>query len=275
MEMVKVDKAKIARQRSPNFPSLPLDKCIEFSKLLYDKYKRSPVAQSVALQGLGFSPKSGGALRLSASLVAYGLVEASGSGDARNIKLSDDAYKIIVDTRSYSPERDNLIKKAALKPPIFMMIKDKYPDDFPAEDALSHDLKINHDFNPNSVHHFINIIFKTFEFAKVYETDIIPDENEAYQRHDQINKGDNIVAQLLNSTIKSSEKERFNVPLSVEYGREEIAKFIVGQGKTISLIADGKITQKSIKKLIKMLEMNVEDFPEDDNTSEISEAKDS
>lgn len=254
---------KIKRQRSPNFPAEPLEKCIEISKKIFDKYKKSPVAQIVVAKGLGFSPTSGGALQLFAALSSYGLIDASGSGQARTVKLSDDAYKIIMDTRAYSPDRDGLIMTAALRPAIFSKIREENPDGLPAEDALAHDLKLKYGFNPNSVHGFINILTKTFEFAKVYESDIIPDENTDYHRQELINEKDNVMLQP-ERTPQTSPHHRQLKPvmptIAFEPGRE-IAKFIVGQGKTISLIADGTITQKSIQKLIKMLEMNVEDFP--------------
>lgn len=253
------DDVKISRQRSPNFPAEPLEKCIEYASKLFEKYKRSAVAQVVAIKGLGFSPTSGGALQLLAALSAYGLLEATGSGAARSIKISDQAYKIIVDTRSYSPDRAALVREAALKPAIFTRINEDNPDGLPAEDALAHDLKLKYGFNPNSVNAFIRILTKTFEFAKVYDSDIIPDEINDYHRQEMVEERDHIMEKV----FAPKEPRQSFIQLPVE-AKQEIAKYLVGQGKTISLMADGRITQKAIKRLITKLEADVEDFPDDD-----------
>lgn len=272
------DDLKIKRQRSPNFPAEPLEKCIDVAKRLYDKYKRSTVAQVVAIQGLGFSPTSGGALQLFAALSAYGLLEANGSGKARTVKLSDRAFKIILDTRPYSPERDELIKEAALSPPIFKMIKEENPDHLPAEDALSHDLKLRHDFNPNAVPGFIRVLTNTFEFAKTYESDMTPDETSVYQRQEPVGERDNIMANAPTTGPATVPTRAFAqvrtdaVLVNTDFERE-IAKYPVGRDVSIRLIASGPVTQKSIEKLIKMLQINVEDFPANEETPNPPETK--
>lgn len=249
------DAEKIKRLRSPNFPGLTLEKCIEFTKLLYDRYRRSPVAQEVAIKGLGYSPTSGGSLQLAAALSAYNLIESVGSGPSKKIRLSDLAFNIIEDKRQDSPDRDAAIIKAALAPPIFRKIKEDNPYSLPAEDALAHDLKFTYHFNPNSVRSFLNVLTNTFSYAKVYEADIIPEDNLGSQEREPI-KGSNMQTQM---SSKSSISGSF-ITLPANKNESEIANYPVGRGVTIKLLASGPVTQESIKKLIKILEINVEDF---------------
>lgn len=48
------------KMRSPNFPVLPLEKCIDIAKVLFEKYRLSPAAYEVAVKTLGYSPKAVG-----------------------------------------------------------------------------------------------------------------------------------------------------------------------------------------------------------------------
>jgi hypothetical protein len=247
---------KVRKQRSPNFPSLALEKCIEFAKTFYEKYRRTPIAYEVAINWLGYSPMSSGGLQLVAALSAYGLIEVTGSGKEKRLKLSELAYRIIEDRRPSSSERDKALHQAALTPAMFLKIYDENRDSLPPEDALAHDLKFKYGFNPNSVHTFIKVITHTFNFAKIYESDVIHDENRGFQEAAPISGGDMQVQISGRAPIAA----RMPVPSMMESERE-IAKYPVGRDVSIRLIASGPITQKSIEKLIKMLQINVEDFP--------------
>jgi hypothetical protein len=240
------------KMRSPNFPVLSLEKSIELSRVLYEKYGLSAVAYEVAVKGLNYSPKSSSGLQLVGALSAFCLIEVTGSGAEKRIKLSDIAYRIIEDKRIISPERDEAIKEAALSPTIFRKIKEDFPDRLPPTDSLSHELKFKYSFNPNTVLAFISVFSKTMEFAKVYQSGIIGEETTVEEESPMIAGSDKV-------SIKDVAFLKSSVPL-VPAKEREIANYPAGRGVTLRIIASGEgiITVDSINKLIQKLELDKE-----------------
>jgi len=67
-----------AKTRSPNFPAISLERCLELSKAILNKYQRTLVPWALAVKTLGYSPKSSGGLQASATLRYYGLLDVLG-----------------------------------------------------------------------------------------------------------------------------------------------------------------------------------------------------
>lgn len=266
------DDHKVTRQRSPNFPSYSLPKCLELAKRFYEKHRRSSVPFEVATKALGYSSKSSNGLQVVGALNAYGLIIVDGSGALKKLRLSDGAYKIIEDTRVKSPERDRAIEVAALTPNMFQKILDEYPDALPSEDHLAYELKFKHGFNPSAVQDFINAITATFDFAKIYNSDIIPEESTGSQELEPI-RGNDMQKQISSGKTYIMQRTPEIPVVMSERSEHEIANYRVGRDLNVRLTSNGVITQKSILKLIKMLEMNVEDFPADDGAVEPTEIK--
>jgi hypothetical protein len=251
------DMTEAKKMRSPNFPAFPLERSLSQAKILLGKFKLSPVAFEVAVHnGLNLSPTSSAGLQTVAALTAYGLIEVKGSGKEKRVKITQLAYKIIEDYRPISPERDEAIREAAMRPTIFRKILLDYPSAPPDADALAHDLKFKYEFNPNAVSNFINAFLKTMSFAKVYESGIIGEEDVPIEEPEmQATTDKNMTT---NSTYLRGSAHL--APASIE---REIANYPI-KGGTIRLLASGPVTQKAIDKLIKMLELSKEEFPEND-----------
>lgn len=256
----------IVRHRSPNYPAISLERAISLTRTLYEKFKQSPIAYEVAARGLDYSPTSSVGMQIMASISYYGLISVEGSGKDKRVKVSDFAFKIIMDTRVISPERDAAMKQAALSPSIFKKIKDDYPYHIPADEALEYDLVMKYKFNPASVSQLIKMYKETMDYAKVYESDIIGGDsgdigiskNEIIEEYQSMTKPHD--ATLLIPKPPSLPAISMNIE------EREIAKYPVGRDISIRIIASGHITQKAIRKLIKILEINIEDFPENDQS---------
>lgn len=189
-------------------------------------------------------------------MYAYGLIEVIGSGKEKKIKVSPLAYKIIEDKRAASSERDDAIREAALNPSIFRKIKEDYPDCLPPEDLLEHDLKFKHDFNPKAVYSFISVFSKTMDYANVYQSGIICDETDLPEEVNMIATTDKI--QIKDIPITKTPNSQVTIS-----NEREIANYPV-RGGTIRLLASGPVTQKAIDKLIALLTLSKDDFPEND-----------
>ncbi len=253
---------KKKRTRSPNFSTSGLEKALELARKLYEKYKKYDTAWDVAITSLGYTPKSSAGLQAMASLSYYGLIDIQGVKSSRRVKITTLAFSILLDEREDSIERATAIQTAALNPTMFYKIRMQYPHDLPADESLRHELVMTHKFNPASVPDFIKQFKETMAYAKIYESGIIGEGGEI---EDEESEG-----------AEQEESERHKPPsfLKPPKGRAtgkgqlgkdemEIAKYPVGKNTYIRLIASGPITQKSIEKLSKLLDINKDDFPED------------
>ena len=168
---------KKKRIRSPNFPIISLEYGLELIRTIYKEYAKYPIALPVLSKALDIAKGSYLAQHISA-LSQYDLINVEGEKDGRKISVSDLAYKIIIDNRPISQDRDGLIKKAALTPPMFCKLYEKYPSGLPSDDyAIEYELKVEFGFNPNAIKSFINVFKSTMEFAKIYFSGKVAENN--------------------------------------------------------------------------------------------------
>ena len=168
------------RVRSPGFPFIGLKKALARAKEFYDHEKRNWANVKVAVKHWGFVETSSGGKQTLAALSAYALMQDSGTGDGRQVRLSDIAVRILLATRNPSPERDELIKQLALKPKLHKEIWDKYDGQLPSKENLRHFLIVDHEppFNDNWVDHFIGEFLATLDFAGLAKSDTLSEELE-------------------------------------------------------------------------------------------------
>jgi hypothetical protein len=161
---------KRERVRSPNYPVVSLQKAIERAKVLYDAYGGAEIPIGVVHQKWCYKPFTVNAIQLGAALKAYGLVDVKGKGKNQFIKLSDRAQKIL----GGHPDREILLREAALSPTIYKEIWEKYqPEGLPPDEALLAYLQWERKFNPNYINRLIADFRDTITFAKIISTDII------------------------------------------------------------------------------------------------------
>jgi hypothetical protein len=108
----------------------------------------------------------------------FGLFEFEGSGENRSIRLTPDALAILLDQQSVSPERDALIKKAALKPPIHKELWNKWQADLPSDPTLMTYLVRDRGFSEGGARDLITEYRETIKFAKLSQSDNIPPQEE-------------------------------------------------------------------------------------------------
>src|SRR5690348_12541803 len=103
-------------QRSPRFPFISLRKALDRAEQLRAATggRSIPISVLDARKVWGYGAKSSGGDQTLAALKSYGLIEASGSGDARKIQLSEAATRYFRDER---PEvRSRALVEFAWKP---------------------------------------------------------------------------------------------------------------------------------------------------------------
>lgn len=165
------DRKKKALHRSPAYPSVNLKAAIALVDLIYSHEKRAPAPVGVVAQHCGTDIKSSKGLRVIAALKQFGLVIEEGTGDDRQVRLSDRALDIIFDEPKDA--KAAAIKAAALAPPIHRKIWDNYGGDLPSDASLRSYLLRQLDFNDVYVDKFVKQFRATLAFAAEASGDII------------------------------------------------------------------------------------------------------
>ena len=150
------------RHRSPNFPSISLEEAVKRTERLYRAAKQHPVPLGVAHEKWGYEAGGSYGNQTVAALKAYGLVDVRGTGDAREVSVSEEARRIILE----SDDRGQILKKCALAPAINSDVWDFYGAELPDDDAvLRNHLIWQKRFNENSVDKYISELRETIAFA--------------------------------------------------------------------------------------------------------------
>lgn len=151
------------RGRSPSYPGAALEAAIQRARGAYDKLRQHPAPIKAFTDLWGFkSPTTGPASQAVAALKKYGLLEYEGSGDARTARLTDLAVSILM-----KPDPLPAIQQAALTPPIYREMWDKYHNDVPPEEALRYEFVVQRGFTENGFRDFLRIYRDTIAFAKL------------------------------------------------------------------------------------------------------------
>jgi hypothetical protein len=258
-----VAEAKPKKMRSPAYPGINLEVALKRARGLYDKERRNPVAYPVAVGYWGFGPKSSGGLVSVAAMKSFGLIEdiERGAG-GRILKLTDLAFRILLDDRPNSQDRSGLIKQAGLRPKIHSALWRKYGAELPSDSNLKHALIFDFLFNENTVDEFIKEYKETIRFAGLSASDTVspPDED----------KGKGIGADgpsyqeetLQEQQVTPNAPKAPNLPPVNPAAKPVGSSIPVTKDCSMSVLAVGNVTQKGLDQLINYLKLIRGSFPE-------------
>lgn len=188
---------KQPRFRSPPFPYVGLSKALEKTDQLYSAVRHHAAALPTAAKAWDTGPKSSATLQSVAALIQYGLLEDEGSGDARKVKLTPLALKIVMDKRPDSSERQSAIKEAALNPKTFEEIYSQFGPALGIDDALLlHSLTAERvqqgraPYSEQSAADVIRVYKDTIGFSGISESDKKDDKSDDADLEDGPRKPD-------------------------------------------------------------------------------------
>lgn len=148
------------RVRSPSFPFISLPDAVQRARELYEAERRNLVRPEVAVEHWGYSARSSAGAQTIAALRAYGLLE-----DVRGeLRLTDRAQQILV-REPGSRERNDLLRQAALSPPLFSKLWERYGAELPSDKSLRSWLVLELKVNENSVEDLLRSYRETLTFA--------------------------------------------------------------------------------------------------------------
>jgi hypothetical protein len=237
---------KRPKHRSPNYPVIGLQKAMERAKTLYEKAKLHFVPIGVAQTHWAIKPMSASGNQSVAALKAYGLIEVEGEADKRQVRISDTARRIILN----SPEREDLIKQSALRPSLHAEIWKKYNGDLPTDDIIRHYLIFDQKFNEDSVDSFIAQFKSTISFAKLSPDDKVSDVNGAEEEDDDETETRDSMSDLENPR---KEPIRKDTPAPPPPSLKDFPLYLSNSQKAV-LYVPPQISQKDFELLRKQIE---------------------
>ena len=172
-----VDKKK--KERSPTYPSMPLETAIANVKVLWERDKKSAMSLPVIASHTGSSAKSSGFLQLVSTIKQFGLLEELEGQGERKLKLTNRAIDIAM-LPPDNPLSLAAVKAAALEPKIHKELWEEFQrDGVPSDIGLQHRLVTEKKFQVAAAVDLIKCFKKTIAFARLAEADKILPANPA------------------------------------------------------------------------------------------------
>ena len=157
------------KERSPSFPFITLTKALERARLIYNAAKRHEARLIDLSDALNNGPKSSGTIQTVAALMAFGLLEDSGSGENRKFKISDLAFKALEDQRPGA--RDSALSEAALKPSLVAEFADRWKEGRPNDTMCVSELRFERGFTEEGAKTFLRVFDDAISYTALHASD--------------------------------------------------------------------------------------------------------
>jgi len=154
--------------RSPAYPSFSVQKALEQIKALYEQEKEYAAPFASALKAWGYGAKSSGGRQTLATMKYYGLVDITGEGDARRIKVSEMALKILRDPREDDTEKRQMIHRVAMNPAAHKLLAEEYPTGLASDGTVQYFL-MESGFNEQAARELLEEFKETASFISLYD----------------------------------------------------------------------------------------------------------
>ncbi|SRR6266568_4356404 len=159
-------KDDIKKDRSPNYPKLPLEQAVELAKRLYEKVGKAKIKREVAIGALGYAGVNGASLTTIATLSAYSLLELErGEG----VAVSPLAIRLMHPMND--SQRLEARRQAASNPKVFSELLSGGFQTM-AEDVLAKHL-IQSGFTPDGAVKAASVFKANVSFAKLDDPGIV------------------------------------------------------------------------------------------------------
>lgn len=157
------------RFRSPQFPFIPLEKCVARAKEFEAVYGQNAGRPMNVAKTWNYSEKSSGGIQTIAALSAFGLLEDEGIADARKLKLSALAMTILKDKRPGNAEA--ALKTAALRPRVINELWTEWGANRPPDHECLSILHLDKKFAEDAAGRLLKIYDATISYANLAGTD--------------------------------------------------------------------------------------------------------
>ena len=167
------DKTTTRRDRSPPFPSLPLEVALARLDSFESHFKRSAARPDNIGSAWGVSKPY--ADRIVAALRYFGLLDYHGTGKERQIAISKEGRDFLRVQQGEVKQR--LIKEAALRPKQISFFWDAWGNDRPSDSVCLDTLVFNYNFSEGGAKDFLKVYDNTISFAGLSRSDKVTTED--------------------------------------------------------------------------------------------------
>jgi hypothetical protein len=246
------------RERSPNFPCVPLktavDRLISFEKY----FSRHPAP--INKVGLAWSLKenSDQASQVLSAMRYYGLIDYQGNPPARQAVISEPARTYL--RAQQDAIKQEVLRQAALRPRMIRKFWDQWGADRPPDPICRDDLVLHNGFSERGAPLFLKIYDDTIAFAGLAHPDKVPPDSA-----EVIDDGDDSATE--EDELPGQLSERKPPPpaktVTVMEGERELTTGLLSKDASFRLIVSGPIGVREIERLIKKLELDKEILADD------------
>lgn len=251
----------MANARSPNYPAFGLPEGIDRARKVYDREHTHKAPKEVIAKALGYQGINGKSLTVLSTLKKYGLLEEVG----KDLKISTDALTILVEPIS-SLERAEAIRRAAFAPVLFDEIRKTYGETIPSDENLRSFL-LRKGFLQAAVDAPIRAYRETIGLVNSLpkeENGEIPETDKVSPMNTEVQSGKPNPAAAQNPA--SASLKGAGAAFAIPNGKQVGSAIPVSPTCSMTIIADGEVTQEGLERLVAYIELIKTWFAANDQT---------
>ncbi|WP_273145144.1 hypothetical protein [Oceanicaulis alexandrii] len=246
--------------RSPKYPRQSLEEAIERVGEIFSAERQNPIDRDTAAKLIGYSGTSGAADKALSSISQYGLLERVARGELRATNLAIE----LLHPNSEAGRRDS-IKAAAYSPPIFAELFKRYPPGSALVDAAITSFLVREGFTDAAV----NTILRSFKATSQF----VASHNINLEAEDEIDEFDSDTSDYENSVTqtepRSTNSSSIGPALQVQQATvapnfSEWMRSQISSDSEIIISVKGEMKSRALRRLIKILETQLEFLEEDE-----------
>ncbi len=241
----KVAKSAVQRQRSPGYPQIGLQRCLELVRKVYEGAHTGEVDSATLVGLLGYSSVSGQGLSAASAVKKFGLIEGRGE----KLKVSSLALKILEPMSG--EERQAAVKEAAMKPELYSEVLTRFGGKIPSDEVMRSFLIRSYEFAPTGADNFIKAFRETIDSIAAPSINPLLSTNE--------NLSQEVPQPPQQSVDLKSEVVTQAAPREFAQEGEKLT-FRISPTAKVHVLFEGEITPTAIEKLIKFLELSKDSY---------------
>ena len=251
---------KRKRERSPNYPQIGFRTALEHARKIYDADKRHPMRQELAAKHLGYAGLTGRSIPVLSALRKFGLLEPTDDG---HVRISNEAHAVFV-MPSDDPDRAELIRKLAFRPPIFQELFSEFrigSGGLPSDANLQTHLQLKRGFIAEAAASLIASLKETIEVLGSATAGAEPSGTEEAAPSEQPSVG---VGSPRDPIAKPSAPSPLQTSTPVAPG-VDVQVWSLGDGIKAEFRITGKLGPRHIRKLRGFIDVFLSDSDEQDS----------